>query len=66
MYGMVESYNLSVAAAMTLYESVRRKRELLGRKGDLNDKELLEEKARYYVRSIGIEQALEIIKRYLS
>lgn len=66
MFGMVESYNLSVAAALTLYETVRRKREKIGKKGELEGKELLEEKARYYVRSIGIEQSLEIIKRYIS
>lgn len=66
MFGMVESYNLSVAAAITLYDVVSRKRKELGKEGDLVGKELLEEKARYYVRSIGIEQALEIIKRYLT
>lgn len=66
MFGMVESYNLSVAAAITLYDYVTRRRKEIGKEGELEGKELLEEKARYYVRSIGIEQSLEIIKRYIS
>ncbi|MCB1072769.1 MAG: RNA methyltransferase [Chlamydiales bacterium] len=66
MFGMVESYNLSVAAAMTLYDYLKRKRETLQRSGDLNNQEMIEEKARFYVRSLGIEQSSEILKRYLS
>jgi tRNA (guanosine-2'-O-)-methyltransferase len=65
MFGMVESYNLSVAAAMTLYDYVTRKRAISGKEGELEGEDLLKEKARYYVRSIGIEQSLEIIKRYI-
>lgn len=66
MFGMVESYNLSVAAAMTLYDYLKRKRERLEKGGDLNPQEMIEEKARFYVRSLGIEQSSEILKRYLS
>lgn len=65
MFGMVESYNLSVAAAMTLYDYLRRKREQKQRGGDLSSKAMMEEKARFYVRSLGIEQSSEILKRYL-
>lgn len=66
MFGMVESYNLLVAAAMTLYDYLKRKREMLKRGGDLSAQEIIEEKARFYVRSLGIEQSSEILKRYLS
>lgn len=66
MFGMVESYNLSVAAAITLYDFLRKKRERLNRNGDLSSEEIIEEKARFYVRSLGIEQSSEILKRYLS
>ena len=66
MFGMVESYNLSVAAAMTLYDYLKRKREALKKGGDLSIQEMIEEKARFYVRSLGIEQSSEILKRYLS
>ena len=66
MFGMVESYNLSVAAAMTLYDYLKRKREVLKKGGDLSIQEMIEEKARFYVRSVGIEQSSEILKRYLS
>ncbi|MCB1107436.1 MAG: RNA methyltransferase [Chlamydiia bacterium] len=65
MYGMVESLNLSVATAITLYDYLKRKRGALGRGGDLSDKEFLEEKAHFYVRSLGIEQSNEILKRRL-
>ncbi|QVL57339.1 MAG: RNA methyltransferase [Simkaniaceae bacterium] len=66
MFGMVESYNLSVAAAITLYDFLRKKRKKLQRNGDLDTQEMIEEKARFYVRSLGIEQSNEILKRYLS
>ena len=66
MFGMVESYNLSVAAAITLYDYLRKKRKKLQRNGDLDLQEMIEEKARFYVRSLGIEQSSEILKRFLS
>ncbi|WP_194847874.1 TrmH family RNA methyltransferase [Candidatus Neptunochlamydia vexilliferae] len=66
MYGMVESLNLSVAAAITLYDFLKRKRAHLGKEGDFTKQEILEEKARFYIRSLGIEQSNEILKRSLS
>lgn len=63
MYGMVESLNLSVAAGISLYDYLKRKRGVLGREGDLSDEEILEEKAHFYVRSLGVEQSFEILKR---
>ena len=58
MVGMVESFNLSVSAGLSLYQMMRGKAE-----GDLNHEEQLEEKARYYVRSIGIKVAHDILQR---
>ncbi|MDJ0652355.1 MAG: RNA methyltransferase [Simkaniaceae bacterium] len=65
MFGMVESYNLSVAAALTLYDYLKRKRKVLKKDGDLSIQEVIEEKAHFYIRSLGIEQSSEILNRYL-
>jgi hypothetical protein len=37
----------------------------MGKDGDLTEEEFLEEKARFYVRSLGVEQSSEILKRRL-
>lgn len=63
MYGMVESYNLSVTAALTLYDFLKRKRHYMGCDGDLAPEEYLIEKAQYYIRSIGPEMARQILER---
>lgn len=65
MFGMVESLNLSVAAGISLYGYLQRKRKEIKRDGDLSDEEILEEKAHFYVRSLGVEQSFEILKRRL-
>ncbi|NOX44488.1 MAG: RNA methyltransferase [Caldiserica bacterium] len=39
MWGFVESFNVSVAAAISLYISARRRRDLLGTEGDLTPRE---------------------------
>ncbi len=39
MWGFVESFNVSVAAAISLYVSARRRRALLGAEGDLSPEE---------------------------
>lgn len=62
MDGMVESFNLSVAAAISLYEVVRRKREWLTQRGDLPAQKLLEERARSYILSMGTAKAVKIIE----
>ena len=66
MFGMVESLNLSVAAGITLYDYLKRRRSFLGRDGDLSAKEILKEKARFYVRSLGVAESSEILKRSLA
>ncbi|MET0344292.1 MAG: RNA methyltransferase [Polyangiales bacterium] len=52
MYGMSESLNLSVSAALSLRSALGRRRALVGRDGDLDDAALLREKARYYARCV--------------
>jgi tRNA (guanosine-2'-O-)-methyltransferase len=52
MYGMSESMNLSVSAAITLHTVTRKRREFLGRDGDLEGSALVQERARYYARSV--------------
>jgi len=47
MWGFVESFNVSVAAAISLYISARRLRERLGREGDLSPEEVESLRERY-------------------
>jgi tRNA (guanosine-2'-O-)-methyltransferase len=53
MWGFVESFNVSVAAAISLYISARRRREILGSAGDLSpeEREALREKYIEFSRS---------------
>lgn len=62
MYGMVESLNLSVSAAITLSKHLEKKREMCGQRGDLTVQEKLEEKAYFYVKSLGIQKSQAILK----
>jgi tRNA (guanosine-2'-O-)-methyltransferase len=57
VYGFVESYNLSVAAALSLYSQTTRRREALGRLGDLDDQTAELERGRWYLRSIDERHA---------
>lgn len=52
MYGMSESLNLSVSAAISLYSVATRMRSQLGRDGDMDGERLLLERARYYARCV--------------
>jgi tRNA (guanosine-2'-O-)-methyltransferase len=51
MYGFVESFNVSVSAAVALSDVARRRREHLGRTGDLDDDEAWGRAERWLVRS---------------
>lgn len=62
MYGMTESYNLSVSAAISLYHHVQQKRKKLAPlKTDLSPEDYMREKAWCYIRSIGIGRACSSI-----
>jgi tRNA (guanosine-2'-O-)-methyltransferase len=52
LYGMSESLNLSVSAAISLYDVLGRMRVALGKDGDLDDGALSIERAIGYVRSV--------------
>lgn len=57
IYGFAESYNLSVAAALSLYATSSRMRARLGAAGDLDDAAVELERARYYYRSVDERHA---------
>lgn len=52
MYGMSESLNLSVSAALSLRSVLTRRRAHLGSEGELRGDALLRERARYYARCV--------------
>lgn len=52
MVGMVESMNLSVAAALALHSTARARRASLQQPGDLVGERLRYERARYFARSV--------------
>lgn len=54
MYGMSESLNVSVAAALALGSVLDRRRALLGRAGDLEGERRERERARYYARCVDV------------
>lgn len=62
MYGMTESLNLSVAAAMSLYDTTSRKRKALLHSGDLNEAEKLWLRARYFLNSVSDRLAINLLK----
>lgn len=53
MVGMSESMNLSVSAAISLYDTTQRHRAHLGTAGDLNSTQQLQLRARYYLNSVA-------------
>lgn len=53
MYGMSESMNLSVAAAISLYDTTTRKRSLLKNNGDLSSEQKLFHTAKYFLQSVN-------------
>jgi tRNA (guanosine-2'-O-)-methyltransferase len=68
LHGFSQSVNLSVATAVTVYTHARRRRQALGRDGDLEGAELLTLRADYYRRSVdaraGAGAAKAIVERW--
>jgi tRNA (guanosine-2'-O-)-methyltransferase len=68
LHGFSQSVNLSVATALAVYTHARRRREALGRPGDLDAEALLRLRADYYTRSIdaraGQGAAQAILERW--
>lgn len=52
MSGFVQSFNISVAAAVALYHAYRNRMDRQGRHGDLTDAERAELRAVFYLRSV--------------
>lgn len=57
MFGMVESYNLSVSAAISLYQLADRYRAKIPSLGDLSSMQKKHELAEYYLRCYGKAKA---------
>jgi len=64
MAGMVESLNLSVSAAISIYACARRIRERLGRVGDLTEAETLRLRAKWY--ALDVRGAALLVRRHLA
>jgi len=52
MVGMSESFNLSVSAAISLYDTSQRKRQALPTKGDLSPSQQTTARAHFYMNSV--------------
>lgn len=61
MFGMTESYNLSVSAGISLYETLKRKRQQLGKNSDLNEMQYEKLKADYYCHSVDPRLVQQIL-----
>lgn len=64
LHGFSESLNLSVATALVVYTHATRRRQALGRAGDLDESALTELRARYYARDL--RSAAAILRHSLS
>lgn len=58
MLGFVESFNISVAAAVALYHAYRQRLNRLGSHGDLDPETLTYLKARFYMKSVKEPEAI--------
>jgi tRNA (guanosine-2'-O-)-methyltransferase len=63
MAGFVQSYNISVAAALGCYHIYLDRMRRLGRSGSLNQKEIAILQAAYYLRSL--DSAEDVLKELL-
>jgi tRNA (guanosine-2'-O-)-methyltransferase len=61
MYGMVESYNLSVSAALTMQSVVGRVRRTVT--GDMSPEEWERARSLYYLRTIGLDTARLVLQK---
>ena len=66
MSGFVESFNISVAAAMALKHACDARERTMGRRGDLNaeQQELL--RSVYYAKHMGAHRATDVLQNLLS
>ena len=64
MRGFVQSFNISVAGALSMYEAMRQRQEKLGQVGDLSAEEQHILKAVYYLRAVN--QGRRMVTRLLA
>jgi tRNA (guanosine-2'-O-)-methyltransferase len=62
MVGMSESFNLSVSAAISLYDITTRKRSALGQAGDLDQKNSDTLRAQYFLNSLNPRLSCALLK----
>lgn len=62
MCGMIDSFNLSVAAGIALFDVTQRKRMLLKNKTDLSAPIVTHLRAKYYLNSVSARVASELLK----
>jgi tRNA (guanosine-2'-O-)-methyltransferase len=58
MLGFVESFNISVAAAVALYAAYRQRLSRLGSHGDLDDIARVRLRASFYMKSVKEPEAI--------
>ncbi|WP_199589799.1 TrmH family RNA methyltransferase [Lujinxingia litoralis] len=63
MRGFVQSFNISVAGALSMYEATRQRQDKLGKVGDLSAREMQILKAVYYLRAVN--QGERLVTRLL-
>ncbi len=63
MLGMSESLNLSVSAAISLYDTTQRRRQFLQAKSDLTQDEKLQTQAKYYLNSVNERLAQALLRK---
>jgi len=64
MQGFTQSFNLSVSVALCVYNLAKRRREHLGRAGDLGERERARLRARWY--ALGVRGIDGIVRRFVS
>lgn len=62
MTGFSESLNLSVSAAISLYDVLTRKRTAINQQTDLSEADALAETARFYMQSVSQRLLLSLLK----
>lgn len=63
MCGMTESLNLSVSAAVSLYDLSERKRKSLGKHSDLSNNQKTDIRAQYYLNSVSTRLATHLLEK---
>ncbi|MCA9659743.1 MAG: RNA methyltransferase [Myxococcales bacterium] len=66
MHGMVESLNVSVAAAVALFDVGARRRRELGRDGDLDPEERADLRVSWYARSVDERLLAALARKHLA